>query len=320
VTVDVLAPVSRPDEVEPLARAGATDLYCGVYDEAWAGRWGLGSWPNRRAAGPANLPSEEALSAVAARASDVGVRLHLAINAPAMDRDQERALVELARRACGGMVHGVIVGNPGLLPRLPGVQRTASTLCGACNAEAVRFLADLGADRVILSRQLTLDEIRAVRRAVDVELEVFAINDACLFEESTCHTAHSVPDWGGPYCLAPRETADPGLDSALRERRPWVEALQDRGMNRAGLPVGPCGLCALPALSEMGIDGVKIVGREAHPYRKIRSTQMVNHVLDGLSEGGATVAVDRALALRNDPSGCCRGLHCYYPEARPALG
>ena len=318
--MDVLAPVSRPDEVEPLARAGATDLYCGLYDGAWRGRWGLGAWPNRRGAGPANLTSRSDLDLVAAEALQSGLRLHLAINTPLMDAAQEAALLELARHASQVQIHGLIVGNPALLSHLHGFQLTASTLSGTHNAEAVRFLAERGADRVILSRQLSLEEIRGIRAAVDVELEAFALNDACVFEESTCHTAHAVPQWGGPYCLSRRSSPEPAFDASLAKRRSWLEALTDRQLGSTGMPRGPCGLCALPALAAIGVDGVKIVGRESHPYRKIRSTQMVTHVLEGLEVGGANLAKDRALALRDDPEGCRSGLHCYYPEARPSRG
>ena len=317
VIVDVLAPVSRPDEVEPLARAGATDLYCGLYDEVWIERWGLGAWPNRRGAGPGNLASRSELGQVAAQTRRSGLRLHLAINTSLTDADQEHALLDLARHACDEHVYGLIVGNPALIPHMPGVHLTASTLCGTHNVEAVRFLAERGADRVILSRQLALDEIRAIRAAVDVELEAFALNDACVFEESTCHTAHAIPQWGGPYCLSHRSSSDAGFDAEVAARRPWLDALGDRELGSTGLPRGPCGLCALPALAEMGMDGVKIVGREAHPYRKVRTTQMVRHVLQSYEEGGERLAKERALALRNDPDGCRSGLHCYYPEVRP---
>jgi len=316
--MDILAPVSRPEEVEPLARAGATDLYCGVYDERWARRWGLGAWPNRRGPGPGNLASPAELAEVSAEARLNGLRLHLTINSPVMGPEQERAVVAFARRACEAHVHGLIVANPALLPLMPDVRLTASTLSGTHNAEGVRFLAELGAGRVILSRQLSLAEILAIRRAVRVELEVFILNDACVFEESSCHTAHTAPAWGGPYCLARRRCDDLDFASALAARQPWLEALGDRSLSSTGLPVGPCGLCALVDLVESGVQGVKIVGREAHPYRKVRSTQMVRHVLDGISQGNGSEARERAVALQ-DRQRCRSGLYCYYPEARPDL-
>ncbi|MDP7111509.1 MAG: U32 family peptidase, partial [Myxococcota bacterium] len=108
-------------------------------------------------------------------------------------------------------------------------------------------------------------------------------------------------------------------EPAVARHRAWLDALGTRGFTASGgLPLGPCGLCALPQLAGDGVDGVKVVGREAHPYRKVRSVQMVRHVLDALRDGGPERARRRARALREDPDGCRGGLHCYYPEARSA--
>jgi U32 family peptidase len=317
--VDLLAPLSAAKEVEPLVRAGATDLYCGLFDRGWARRWGLGSWPNRRGPGPANLGDLDELERTGREVADAGARLHLVLNAPLLDEEQEAAVLALARRAVDDLgVHGLITANPGLLRPLAdtGALITASTLCTVRNAEAALLLGDLGARRIVLSRQLTLAEMRTIReRTPGLELEVFVLNDACVFEEGSCFTAHALPGWGGTYCLADRRV---GEDSgAWARNKAWTDALGSRGFSAGGLPRGPCGLCALPALEAMGIDGVKVVGREAHPYRKVRSVQMVRHVLDGLEADGPAEATDRALVLRDDSTGCRAGFSCLYPEARP---
>lgn len=320
MTVDLLAPLSAAKEVEPLVRAGATDLYCGLFDRGWARRWGLGAWPNRRGPGPANLGDLDELERAGREAAAAGVRLHLVINAPLLDDGQEAAVTALARKAVAELgVHGLIVAHPGLLRPLAatGALITASTLCTVRNAEAALLLGDLGARRIVLSRQLTLAEMRTIRdRTPGLELEAFVLNDACAFEEGSCFTAHALPGSAGPYCLANRRAS--GISRAWERHRAWTDALGVRGFSAGGLPRGPCGLCALPALAAMGIDGVKVVGREAHPYRKVRSVQMVRHVLDGLETDGPAEATRRALALRDDADGCRAGLSCLYPEARPA--
>lgn len=319
----VLAPCSDPEEVEPLVRAGATELYCGVYDQAWARRWGLGSWPNRRGPGPGNLGSLDELQRVGGLARAAEVAVYLTLNAPYYAPEQEEAVSRLAHEAtAAGWVQGLVIGDPGLLQRLSEeaipARLVASTLCTARNAQAVRFLAECGAARVILSRELSLDEIGVIRQAVpDVELEVFVLGDACAFEEGSCATAHTLPDHG-VYCLTPWDcqTAGP-LRRNVERHHQRLAALAPRGCGpRTGLPTGPCGLCALPELAAAGVDSVKIVGREAHPYRKVRSVQMVRRVLDGLEQGGADEACRRALEMRDDADGCRGGLSCYFPERR----
>lgn len=324
----ILAPCSDPAEVDPLLRAGADELYCGVYDRDWARRWGLaGGWPNRRGPGPGNLASISALEEVCEVGHGGGAKVMLTLNAPYYAPAQEAALMGLAREAVRVGVDGLVVGAPALLPTLrrshPGTRLVASSLCAARNIAAVSFLARLGADRVILGRQLSLAEIRGLQDiGPEAELEAFVYADACAFEESCCHTAHQLPGWPTPYCLGPWPPS--GGEGTAEERAAlirhgeWLAALAETGFTReAGLPLGPCGLCALPDLAAASLYAVKVVGREAHPYRKVRMVQMVRHVLDALEEGGERLARRRAVALREDPEGCRSGLHCYYPEVRP---
>lgn len=324
----LLAPCSDPSEVDALLRAGADELYCGVYDRGWAERWGLaGGWPNRRGPGPGNLASIDALAQVceAAHAGNVGVQLTL--NASYYAHEQEAAVLRLAADAAKVGIDGLVIGTPALLRPLrrrhPEITLVASSLCAARNSCAVRLFAQLGADRVILSRQVSLVDIQAIRQwEPGVPLEAFVLNDACAFEESSCQTAHQLPGSPDPYCLSPwrpdPSELTPIQRKAVASHGELLAALAQRGFTpQTGLPLGPCGLCALADLAAAGVYAVKVVGREAHPYRKVRSVQMVRHVLDALAEGGERLSRQRALALREDPDGCRSGLHCYYPEVRP---
>jgi len=325
--VKIAAPCSDPSEVEPLCRAGADELYCGVYDRGWAGRWGLaGGWPNRRGPGPGNLGSLEALDAVCEGAHDSGATVSLTLNSTYYAPQQEEAVLRLAADAVDAGVDALIVGTPALIRTLrrrhPKTTLVASSLCGVRNRESVGFFGSLGVERFILGRQLSLEEIHGIQLADDEYLyEAFVYSDACAFDESCCHTAHQLPGWSAPYCLGPwAPRGGDGSDAeraALRRHGEHLEALATGGYTETGLPLGPCGLCALPELSERRVSTVKVVGREAHPYRKVRSVQMVRHVLDALHSAGEAEAKKRALALRGDPDGCRSGLHCYYPEVRP---
>src|SRR5690606_37648858 len=83
--------------------------------------------------------------------------------------------------------------------------------------------------------------------------------------------------------------------------------------NDKGLPNGPCGLCALPALQAMGVASLKIVGREASPMRKLASVQLSRAVLNKVREGASAPAVaERAKSLRNTPDLCSSTYMCYY--------
>lgn len=338
--MEILAPISHPDEVDALVAAGAGEFYCGLFPEEWYQRWGRACPPNRRGPGPANLARVEDVRAVCDRAGAAGRPVYVALNAPYHTDDQVDFQVDLARRLGDEAgVAAVIVADPGLLlalgERVPDLPVFVSTVGIALNAEAVLFYRDIGARRVILSRHLSVREIAAIAAATPgVDLEVLLLNDACAFEEGLCSTAHLLPGFG-VYCTSrwgrrlvmddaagPREPDAATLaawEGALGAWDSFTDAIGPCGYSTgpARVPLGPCGLCAIPALDRMGIRGGKVVGREANPYRKVRSVQLVRAVLDA-ARAGLPDAETKALAVRvrESPESCREGRFCCYPDAR----
>jgi putative protease len=339
--VRILSPVAGEAEVPALLEAGADEFYCGYYPTRWFERWGRGAWPNRRGPGPANMGSADDVRGLV-RAAEQGPRrapVYVTMNQQYHTDDQADLLVDEARRCAEAGAGAVIVSDPALMLRLreevPALPLFASTVAVVLNADAVRFFVDLGCQRVIVSRHLDLTELAPLVAAVpEVEIEAFILNDNCWFEEGLCSTLHSLPGFG-VYCMTPWEIevrrddragapiSDPEerarWDFVLDEHQELLRGLGTRGTGagRVGLPLGPCGLCALPELFRMGTHSVKIVGREANLYRKIRSVQVVRHLRDLVAAGGSPREVKAAaVELRGDPSGCAAGTSCYYRGAR----
>lgn len=342
----ILAPIAAAAEAEPLVAAGADEFYAGLFPKGWFDRWGRGAWPNRRGPGPANLETIDELVALSEAVRGAGPtslgappELYVALNQQFYTDDQADFLVEVAEEAAERAgVDAFIVTDPGFAARLARSSMTArvfaSTVAVALNADSVKFLADLGCSRVILSRHMHLRELEVLRAAVpDVELEVFLLNDNCYFEEGFCSTTHTMPGFG-VYCMTPWELkvtrddqdgaplTDPEerarWDFLIEEHREFLRSLAHRGHGegRAAMPLGPCGLCAIPDLIDIGIDCGKIVGREASMFRKIRSVQAVRHIRDVKLEGTNRDAKSAAVSLRGDARGCSAGYSCYYREAR----
>ncbi|HCP45162.1 MAG TPA: hypothetical protein DIU15_03925 [Deltaproteobacteria bacterium] len=346
--MQILCPVNSPEEVAPLVDAGADEFYCGLFPTEWYEKWGRGSWPNRRGPGPANISKIDDLARLADSVHTAGsggpnqrrVPLFVALNQQFYPDDQADFLLGIAQDLQSrSAVDAFIVSDPGFMgllkTEIPEARVFSSTVSVATNAQAVRFLADLGCSRVILSRHLHLAEVESLQQSVpDVELEVFLLNDNCYFEEGFCSTTHTMPGFG-VYCMTPwelRVTRDDqggqGLsdpeerarwDFLIDEHRRFLGNLSHRGFGggRAAVPLGPCGLCAIPKLMDLGIHSGKIVGREASLYRKIRSVQSVRYVRDSYREtGDAQEAKKKAVELRADPRGCSSGMSCYYRSAR----
>jgi putative protease len=335
--VAIQAPCGDVTEIEALVRSGADALYTGVFPESWAQRWGLVASPNRRGPGRGNLGSLAELQQVIETAHGLDTPVHLTLNQPYYPGEQARAAVELAQEAADLGVDTLIVADPGLLCQLSAMELGpalhASTVLSVFNSGGLAFFGGLGVRRVILARHLSMQDLRdlASQRPAGVGIEVIVYNDGCFFDEGMCSTLHALPGLG-VYCMTPweYEVHRGGPNGPLQSSGGRWEGLLDDlremqhqlgpcgfGWSPERLPLGTCGLCALPELAELGVDAVKVVGREASLYRKLRSVQAVRHILDLVEDGKERGEIqDRAVGLRGDPRGCSTGYSCYFRDAR----
>lgn len=334
----IVAPISRVDEVAAVAAAGAREIYCGIVPTDWTDRF-RSAGVNRRAFG--NLTRYEELGEAIAIAADHGATISLVMNAQHYADEQVGALLELAERFAGMGGHALIVGDIGLLARLGrrglGIRLHASSLLACRNAGAAALLGELGACRVVLPRDVTLGEITAIAAArPELEFEAFILNDGCVFEEGNCHTIHLPGRLGGPICLdryaveydrvdgrrlAGAEIEALAANDALHDEWLWYRFGCGFSVTANGLPFGPCGLCAVPALAGAGIAAVKIAGREGPLDRKLKSVEMVRATLDRLEEAESDASVAAfAQGLRARQDLCATGYMCYYREVIERYG
>lgn len=332
----IVAPVSRLADIEPSARAGAHELYCGVVPPQWLSTFGSAG-SNRRASG--NFADLAALEDAVKAAHAVGCTLSLVLNAQQYAPEQAAAGLDLAQAflAMGG--DALILSDPGMIASLgaaiPQARLHVSSVATCRNASAVRLYRDLGASRVILPRDVTIDEAIGIAAEVpEVQIEAFVLNDGCVFEEGVCSTIHLPGQLGGPICLdryrptyrrRDRRPLSERLEHALaetdREYARWLWYRFSCGFKTTpeGLPYGPCGLCAIPAFRSGGLAAIKIAGREGPTSRKVASITMVRRILDAAMQ---ELPADRIAAiarnLRPSPEQCATGYMCYYPEVANA--
>lgn len=330
--MNIVAPISRVPEVELLAAAGAREFYCGILPQEWVGSFKTSN-ANRRIFG--NLTTYDDLEHVTRLAHECNCFMSLVLNGQQYTQDQIKVLVDVAKRFRDGGGDSLIVSDIGLVlalnEALPGFRIHVSSVSSCRNGEAARFYRDLGARRVILPRDITIEEAkRMAKDSPDIEFEVFVLNDGCVFEEGVCHTIHLPGKLGGPICLDNYSSAYHRLDgrelSADEMRRLesneadykkwlWQRFSNGFSVTPEGLPYGPCGLCAISALHAAGIKAIKIAGREGATERKLASVKMVKQILDRVEAGQAQHEVaDFARRMRGSPEQCMTGYMCYYPE------
>lgn len=238
-TIELLAPARDAEVALAAIACGADAIYMG------GPRFGA-----RQAAGNA----VEDIARVVAAARPFGVRVYVTLNTLVFD-DELAEAERIAREVIDAGVDALIVQDMAYMEmELRGVELHASTQTFNASPEKVDFLARSGFSRVILERNLSLAEIRAIRRATDVELECFVNGAICVCCSGRCYMSRTMSPRSGNRgdCSQACRLAYDLLDEEGRVLRRNKHLLSVRDMDLSGR-VGD--------LLDAGITSFKIEGR-----------------------------------------------------------
>ena len=227
-----------------------------------------------------------------------GVKVHATVNTMARNDEVERlpAHLELLG-ACG--VDALIVADLGAF-RLaekyaPHCQRHISTQVSVANFASAEAWYALGAKRVVLARELSMDEIRQIRRRVPagLELEVFAHGAMCVSYSGRCLLSNYMTgrDSNRGACAQPCryqyalvEEKRPGEYFPVFEDEKGTYIMNSRDM---------CMIDHVDDLMDAGVDCLKIEGRAKSAYYAAIVTGAYRHVIDDVAAGRPVSAVWR---------------------------
>ncbi len=174
-TIELLAPAKNLECGIEAIKHGADAVYIG------AGRFGA-----RQAAGN----SVEDIAQLADFAHFYGAKVYVTVNTILKDSelaDAEKLIWQLYEAGADALL---IQDMAVLRMKLPPIALHASTQCDVRSADKVRFLADCGFTRVVLARELSLDDIRSIHEAYpDVELECFVHGALCVSYSGQCYAS-----------------------------------------------------------------------------------------------------------------------------------
>jgi len=176
-SIELLAPAKDGPTARAAIECGADAVYIG------APRFSA-----REAAGNAVSVIQE----VAAFAHQYYARVYVALNTLLHD-DELPAAQEMIHQLHKAGIDGLIVQDVGLLELdLPPVPLIASTQMHNATVEKVRFLEQIGFSRVILARELTLEQIRRIRGETQIELECFIHGALCVGVSGRCYLSYAL--------------------------------------------------------------------------------------------------------------------------------
>jgi collagenase-like PrtC family protease len=327
-----VAPVSSLEDCSLAIEAGADELYCGLLTDEWKNRYGDSETVSRRQGRGAHVRSLDELAAVAAMARRRSVAVALTLNAR-YTRDQEAFIARIAAtwEEMGGQ--SVVVADPGLMLQLKRsrsrLQVHASLLTNAFNGSTVAFLAALGASRVILPRELALEECSALvdaarSRGFSLDYEMIVLNQRCPFIDGLCGFHHAVRVPKDEFAQFEYEAAGPGSLPVA-----WSSDPDNRGhgcelgwqtddgpMKKTGDGDGPaCAACLLSDLARAGARYYKIAGRGAPGAVVARDVRFIRMAVDDCDPEVATDGM-RSDTIRRRYAATfgrpCSAADCYY--------
>lgn len=240
---ELLAPAGSFEILKAVIEAGADAVYVG------GSRFGARAYAN-------NFSEEELLDAI-----DYvhlrGKRLFLTVNTLFKNTELEELYEYLLPYYERGL-DAVIVQDMGVIsylkehfPHLPIHTSTQMTVTGV---EGAKLLRDIGAERVVLARELSIPEMKRIREEADVELEAFVHGALCYSYSGQCLFSSLLGGRSGNRgrCAQPCRLPYAVLDEEKREykKESYVLSLKDL-----------CGINHLQKLREAGVYSLKIEGR-----------------------------------------------------------
>ncbi len=281
---ELLCPAGSRESLEAALHFGADAVYGGMK------QYGLRAY--------AGTFDGDGLRDAVRLAHDANARFYVTMNIYPFD-DELEGFLEAARNAEAAGVDAVIVSDPGAIRLLrrevPGLPVHVSTQANTVNTPAVEMYREMGCERVILAREVSLERIRKMKQALgdSIQLETFVHGASCMAYSGRCMLSAYLTGRSGNR----GECAQPcrWQYAVMEEKRPgeYFPVAEDE---RGTYLFSARDLCLMPILPDLcaaGVSSLKIEGRMKTEYYVAVVTGAYRRALDLLTE--SREAFDREL-------------------------
>ena len=273
---ELLAPAGGMPQIMAALHFGADAVYGGMQ------KYGLRAF--------AGNFTEETLPHAVKLCHGMGKKFYLTLNIFPFDEDFE-GLLSAARFALDCGVDAAIVSDIGavtmLREELPGLPIHISTQANTLNSRTASFWHSLGAQRVILAREMTIDQIAVLRHNTPpkLELEAFVHGAACMAYSGRCLLSSYMTGRGANQgaCAQPCRWRY----RVVEEKRPgeYFPVCEDENGTYVFSAQDINALALLPKLRNCGLSSLKIEGRMKTEYYVATVVSAYRRGLNALSRG-----------------------------------
>ncbi len=236
---EILAPAGGMEQLVAAVRSGANAVYLGVQDFN----------ARRNAANFDNETLPRAVSYCHAR----NVRVYVTVNIAVLD-SEFGMLERSADMIAASGADAVIIQDLSVLrlfrEKYPSIKRYASTQTAVHNVDGALFLRDAGFDSVVLARELTLDEMRAICSACGIKAEAFIHGAHCMSLSGACYLSSMIGGRSGNRGLCAQPC-----------RLDWRCGSCDHVLSLKDMSL----ISHIKEMADAGVDSFKIEGRMKRP-------------------------------------------------------
>jgi putative protease len=216
------------------------------------------------------------LDEVVSFCKDHNVKTYLTLNSIVL-QDELKDLNEIIIAAKKADVDRIICWDPAVIQKCNEYEMPfcISTQASVSNSLGVQFYKNLGAKRVVLARECSLEEIKAIRNKTDIEIEVFVHGAMCIAVSGRCFMSHHLfgKSANRGECIQPcrreYEIYDRAVDKSLIIGEDYVLSPKDL-----------CTIEFIDKLIEAGINSFKIEGRKRSPEYASKVVSVYRHAID----------------------------------------
>ncbi len=259
---ELMAPAGDWTMLTTAVNAGADAVYFGV-DKL-----------NMRAKA-ANFTVDE-LPKIVSFCGDKKVKTYLTLNTVVYE-EEIGELDEIVRAAKDAGVNRVICWDLGVteICRKHDMQFCVSTQGSVANSLSANFYKSLGAERIVLARECSLEEIKKIRANTDLEIEAFIHGAMCIAVSGRCFMSHHLfgKSANRGECIQPcrreYEVYDPTIGKSMIMGEDYIMSPKDL-----------CTIEFIDKLIEAGIDSFKIEGRKRSPEYVFTAVSVYRKAID----------------------------------------
>lgn len=158
-----------------------------------------------------------------------------------------------------------------------------STQASISNSNSAKMFQSLGAKRIVLARECTLEQIKEIRKNIDIEIEAFVHGAMCVAVSGRCFMSHSAFGFSANRgeCIQPCRR-----EYEIYDRDGDVKFLI--GEDYVMSPKDLCSIKFIDLLIEAGIDSFKIEGRKRSPEYISKTVSVYRKAIDDYFDGKLT--------------------------------